>query len=177
MAYFLTTDFNGIDLLKDNRAFAKCQTCGQPLRKYLEKVDTKKQATSDISRSRDGFLIVSKRFKRFYEVSCFRGCDFVHLSSGDYIMTPKRCVDLEFSPVVLSRSESCKICGQFTKFLAATHEAKIAADQIAVSKDEFVRSRQETPMIIGCDFHLLVGEVVAATLAQSKMKRIVLKQI
>ena len=177
MAHFLSTDFNGIDVLKKDGSVARCRTCEQPIRKYAEQADTGKKANFDFSRSRDGFVMVSEKFKNLYESCNFQGCDFLLLSSGDYIITPKRCVELEFAPLDVGKSERCNNCGQFTKFLAATHKAKINSLEADIEPNEFVRSSQETPMVVGCDFHLIVGSAVAEHLRKSRIRTIVLKEI
>ena len=177
MAYFLSTDFNGIDALKKDGSVARCNACDQPIRKYPEPVDTRKKTSLDFSSSRDGFVMVSEKFKNLYESCHFQGCHFLELSSGGYILAPKRCVDLVFSPIVASKSERCDICGQFTKFLRATHEAKVNSQETDIEVNEFVRSSQETPMVVGCDFHLIVGDAVAQHLMKKRIRRVVLHKI
>lgn len=173
MAFVLGTDFNGIDLLKKDGSVRCCAKCGQPTDKYSEPIDTRKKAKWDFSLSRDGFYIVSKRSKILCEENAFRGCRFISLSSGDYVLMPERCVDLDLDAMATCEARICGICGQFIKLTTDSEKPRLAANQIPIADDEFVRSCQETPMVIGCDFWLMAGEAIVDCFKKHRIQRVV----
>ncbi len=173
MAFVLGTDFNGIDLLKKDGSVRCCVKCGQPTHKYSEPIDTRKKSKWDFSVSRDGFYMVSERVKSLFEENDFRGCRFISLSGGDYVLMPERCVDLDLDAMATCEARICDACGQFIKLTTDSEKPKLAANRSPIAKNEFVRSCQETPMVVGCDFWLIAGQAIVACLKKHCIQRVV----
>jgi predicted RNA-binding Zn-ribbon protein involved in translation (DUF1610 family) len=177
MPFILSTDFNGIDLLSKDGSVALCKKCNQPTGKWTERVDTTRKVKKDFSCSRDGFTMVTKKFKDLYDTNDFQGCDLTPLSSGDYILIPTRRVDVDLKRMKYLGGETCPTCGQITKFRFDVTTTAISMDEDEIGDYEIVRSRLETPRVVGCDFLVFAGKKVVDILRANNIGRIVANRI
>ena len=169
---------NDIHFFEGRKDVRRCGSCGLLLAKWKEDLSAVAMPAIlrlDLSTSRDGIVVVSKRFRSLYDSTGMSGLLFTAVGRGGFVVQATRIVEFDAERRGTRFIHQCDVCGQFESVVGAAPVFLIGG--VAVPEMEFARTDLEfgsmdekTPMLV-------CGDEVARILRQANLKGIDLESV
>ena len=164
--YQLTANFNGIDILRGRSDLRNCSGCGGILDKWTIPLHSAEKPRNAFSVSRDGYWMVSKRFKEVCEQNGLHGAEFKPLPSRYFALLPTRTIRIE---QCLEQRTLRPVCDRYREVLV-NGPPRLAEGEQPPAPLEFARSDVEYGNLARRSFSIWVGDDGANILRAARLR-------
>lgn len=154
-----------------------CEVCHYVIKQQVTSNFKLKKRNYDISYTYDGYLIVSKRFKKYCEFKNYRNLIFHTIDNEPefFFMESTQIIPLDYKRREVMFIDLCSVCNRYAEVIGAT--PSYLESEFEIEKNRFYRSEYEfgsynykSPLII-------VSLEIATDLANQKFRGLYFKDV
>jgi hypothetical protein len=163
---------NGKVLLEDNPLARKCPTCGRFTHPWEDFGDIKTRTIYHFNITADRVPMVSSAFKVMLDEFGVENVDYFPLSSGFFVVRPRRSIFLDLSDCEMRIGEYCQTCCRPKSVLGKSWRARTLEGERPVGPRELVRGEQELGGGPNFITSFYVGSELAAHIKAQKLPKV-----
>lgn len=163
---------NGKVLLEDNSRARKCLSCGRFTHPWEDLGDLRMRTIYHFNITADGVPMASPKFKAILDDFGVKEVDYFPLSSGFFVIRPRRSVFLDLSDCEMRVGEYCQICCRPKSMLGKSWRARLLSGEREIGPREMVRGAQEFGSGVNFQTKFLVGDELGAHIKAQKLPKV-----
>lgn len=163
---------NGKVLLEENPHARKCPACGRFTHPWEDFGDLKARTIYHFNVTADSVPVASPKFKAILDDFGVNDVDYFPLSSGFFVIRPRKSVFLDLSDCEMRIGEYCQTCFRPKSVLGKSWRARLLTGERDIGPHEMVRGKQEFGS--GINFHttFLVGDELGDYIKAQKLPKV-----